>query len=164
MRNTDIILLVLLLWGTCWGFYKGLISQLASLVGIVLAFYVSIKYYEPVASILTNHIDSKTSRTYISIAAFVLLFVLLLVLIYFLSKLIEKLTKALQIGSLNHLAGGLFGLIKWAFILSFIILLINKFGQEIDHTLVNFHDTWIYNHVAMIAPDVLPGLLDKIRN
>jgi len=151
MRNTDIILLIFLLWGTCWGFYKGLISQLTSLVGIFLSFYVSVKYYTPFANLINKHIDSKMSRMYISIVAFVLLFLAMIVLIYFLSKQVEKLTKALHIGSLNHIAGGLFGLIKWAFILSFIIFLINKFGEEIDHPLVDFHNTWLYNHLEMIA-------------
>lgn len=158
MRNTDIILLALLLWGTFRGFYKGLISQLTSLVGIFLAFYVSVKYYTPFANLINSHIESKMSQLYISIAAFVILFLLMIVLIYFLSKQIEKLTKALHIGSLNHLAGGIFGLIKWAFILSFIILLINKFGEEIGHPLVDFHNTWIYNHIKLVALEIMPKL------
>jgi uncharacterized membrane protein required for colicin V production len=119
MQTTDIILLIFLLWGACWGFYKGLISQLSSLVGIFIAFYVSVKYCTPFANLINNHIDSKMSRMYI--------------------------------GSLNHIAGGLFGLIKWAFILSFTLFLIAKFGEEIGHSLINFHDTWLYNHIEMIA-------------
>jgi len=151
MQTTDIVLLVFLLWGACWGFYKGLISQLSSLVGIFIAFYVSVKYYTPFANLINNHIDSKMSRMYISIVAFVILFIGMMLLIFFLSKQLEKLTKALHIGSLNHVAGGLFGLIKWAFIVSFVLFLLNKFGEEIDHPLVNFHDTWLYNHLKMIA-------------
>ena len=151
MQTTDIVLLVFLLWGAVWGFYKGLISQLSSLVGIFIAFYVSVKYYTPFANLINNYIDSKMSRMYISITAFVILFLLMIVIIYLLSKQLEKLTKAMHIGSLNHLAGGLFGLIKWAFILSFTLLLITKFGEEIDHTLINFHNTWLYNHLEMIA-------------
>jgi membrane protein required for colicin V production len=156
MQTTDIILLIFLLWGTLWGFYKGLISQLTSLVGIFLAFYISVKYYIPFANLINMHIENKMSRLYISIAAFVILFVVMIVLIYLLGKQIEKLTKALHVGSLNHLAGGIFGLTKWAFILSFSILLINKFGAEINHPIIDFHNTWLYNHVEMIALAIMP--------
>lgn len=159
MRNTDIILLIPLLWGTFRGLYKGLISQVMSLIGLFIAVYFSIKYYTSLALIINTHIENKLSRTYISIAAFVILFVLLLILIHYLSKQLEKLTKALHIGSLNHLTGGIFGLIKWAFILSVFIALINKFGQEFNCTLINFHNTWIYSHIKMIAPKIMPGLL-----
>ncbi len=162
MITTDIILLVPLLWGTCWGLYKGLISQLASLVGIVVVFYFSIKYYTPVANLINSHIDNKLSQTYISIIAFIILFVLLFTAIYFISKQIEKLIKVLQMGFLNHLAGGVFGFVKWALILSFIIALINKSGEEINHPLVDFHNTWLYNHLQMIAPAILPALSKSV--
>lgn len=158
MRNTDIILLIPLLWGLCWGFYKGLISQFASLVGVFIALYVSIKYYTPLAHLITTHLENNTSKTYVSITAFAILFILMFILIHFLSKQIEKLTKALHIGSLNHIAGGLFGLIKWAFILSVIILLINKCSREFNYTLVDFHDTWIYNHIRMILLALLGNI------
>jgi len=161
MQNSDIILLIPLAWGLGWGLYKGLISQVTSLIGIVIVIYVSCKYYGAVANLLNAHIESRLSETYISIASFVILFVLLFLLIYFVSKQIEKLIKALQMGFLNHLAGGLFGLIKWALIVSVLIALINKFGEEIHVTLIDFHDTWIYNHLEMIAPKVMPNLLRR---
>jgi membrane protein required for colicin V production len=155
MQTTDIILLIPLLWGLFWGFYKGVISQLTALIGICIALYVSIKYYAPLAHLITPHLESNVSKTYVSIAAFAILFIGMLVLIFFLSKQVEKLTKALHIGSLNHIAGGLFGLIKWAFILSVVISLISKCNQEFNYTLINFHNTWVYNHIKMILPALL---------
>ena len=157
MRNTDIILLIPLVWGAARGFYKGLISQLASLVGLVIAVYFAIKYYDALGILINTHIENKLSRTCLSVATFVIIFAAVILLVYFLSKQVEKLTKALHIGFLNHIAGGLFGLLKWAFIVSVVILLINKFGHEFHHTFVDFHDTWIYNHIQMIANDIMPG-------
>lgn len=158
MRNTDIILLIPLLWGTCRGFYKGLISQITSLVGIVVVLYFSAKYYTTVANLINTHIESKLSQTYISIAAFIILFVAIFILIFLLSKQLEKIIKAIHMGFINKLAGGLFGLLKWIFIEGVIILLINRFGQEVNHPLVNFHATWLYNHIEMIASFIMPEL------
>ena len=162
MRNTDIILLIPLVWGAFWGGYKGLISQIASLIGTIIIFYFSIKYYNPVAHILNAHIHNKLSQTYISIASFIILFLLLFMLVYLTSKQIEKLIKSLHMGFINHFAGVLFGLIKWAFIMSIVLCLINKFGQEINHTLIDFHNTWISNHIEMIAPGIMPGVLKGV--
>lgn len=162
MRNTDIILLIPLLWGISWGFYKGLISQIASLLGMIVAVYFAAKYYNVLAVLINTHIDNKMSRLCLTITAFAVIFIAVVLLIYFLSKQIEKLTKALHIGFVNHIAGALFGLFKWAFILSIFIALMNRFSHEINHPLINFQSTWLYSHVAMIAPAIIPALLGKM--
>jgi membrane protein required for colicin V production len=164
MQKTDIILLIPLLWGTCWGLYKGIISQLTSLVGIVIAVYFSIKYYNPLATLINAHLEDETLKHYIAIAAFLIIFIGLLLLIFFISRQIEKLTKALNISFINHIIGGIFGLIKWAFLLSVILSAIHVFSQELNHTFIDFHDTWIYNHIYMIAPKIMPELLNKLNN
>ena len=161
MRNTDILLIVPLVWGTYRGFYRGLISEITSLVAIIIVFYVSIKFYEPFGAFINSHIHSKLSPAYISIAAFTILFLFLYVIVYAISIKIEKMTESLHISLINHLAGGLFGLAKWAFMVSMVISLLALFGDKADFTLVKFNHTWTYNHLQLIAPNVMPGLLGK---
>ena len=161
MRNTDILLIVPLVWGTYRGFYKGLIREVTSLVAIVIVFYVSIKFYAPFASFLNDHIHTKLPRSYVSIAAFVLLFLVLFVIVYAVSIKLEKMTESLHISLVNHLAGGLFGLVKWAFMVSMVISLLAMFGDKADFTFIKFNHTWTYNHLQMIAPNMLPSLLGK---
>jgi membrane protein required for colicin V production len=124
-------------------------------------FYVSIKFYSEVATFLSEHIHSKLSPAYLAIIAFAILFILLMVLVYFISMKIEKVTEALHISLLNHLAGGIFGLAKWAFIVSVILALIDIFGNKLDFSFVKFNHSWLYTHLQMIAPTVMPGLLGK---
>ncbi len=161
MRNTDIILIIPLVWGTYRGFYRGIISEITSLVAMIIVFYVSIKFYAVFATFLSSHLHSKLSPAYISIAAFVILFLVLLVLVYALSMKIEKMTEALHVSLINHIAGGIFGFIKWAFMISIVISLIGMFGNKLDFSIIKFNHTWIYNHLEMIAPNMMPGLLGK---
>ncbi len=161
MRNTDILLIVPLVWGTYRGFYHGLIREITSLVAMVIVFYVSIKFYAPFGSFLYSHIHTKLSPAYISIAAFTILFLLLFVIVYAISIKIEKMTEALHISLINHLAGGLFGLAKWAFMVSVVISLMAMFGDKADFTFIKFNHTWTYNHIQMIAPNLMPSLLGK---
>jgi membrane protein required for colicin V production len=160
MRNTDIIIIVPLIWGTYRGIYRGLISEITSLVATIVVFYFSIKYYAVLATYINEHIHSKLPRTYISVAAFVLLFLLMYIVLYAISNKIEKLTQTLHISFLNHAAGGLFGLLKWAFMLSMIISLMDTFGPKFFFT-IDFHHTWLYDHIRMIAPTLMPGVLKK---
>lgn len=162
MRNTDIILLIPLVWGTYRGFYKGIISEITSLVAIILVFYISLKFYSQFGQLVNSFIHSKLSPAYISVAAFVILFLVLLAVVYGLSMKIEKATEALHISLINHIAGGVFGFIKWALMVSIVISLINTFGNKLDFSIIKFNHTWIYNHIEMLAPNILPGLVSKI--
>lgn len=164
MRKTDIILLLPLLWGIYWGVYKGIISQLTSFAGIIIAAYVSIKYYSYIAAFINAHVDEDTSQHYVSIATFVVVFILVLLIIFLISKQIEKLTKALNIGYLNHIAGGIFGLVKWAFLVSIILVLLNLFSQETNEKYIDFHNTWVYNHLVEIAPRIMPNVFNKLSD
>jgi membrane protein required for colicin V production len=161
MRNTDILLIVPLIWGTYRGFYKGIISQIVSLVAIVLVFYVSLKFYIPFGTFANSLVHTKLSPGYFSIASFVVLFIILYVLIYILSQRLEKMTESLHISLINHIAGGVFGLIKWAFMISVIISLLNIFGDKADFTFIKFNHSWLYNHIQTIAPEIMPGLVNK---
>ena len=161
MRNTDILLIVPLVWGTYRGFYRGLIREITSLVAIVIVFYVSVKFYAVFGNFLGSHIHSKLSPAYISIAAFTLLFLALYVIVYAVSIKIEKMTESLHISLINHIAGGLFGLAKWAFMISMVISLLAMFGNQADFSLIKFNHTWTYNHIQPIAPGLMPSLLGK---
>lgn len=164
MRKTDIILLLPLLWGTYWGVYKGIISQLTSFAGIIIAAYISIKYYSYIATFINAHVDEDTSQHYVSIATFVVVFIIVLLIIFLISKQIEKLTKALNMGYINHIAGGIFGLFKWAFLVSVVLILLNLFSQDTNEKFIDFHNTWVYNHMIKIAPKVMPNVFNKLSD
>ncbi len=130
---------------------------------MIIVFYVSLKFYAAFGQFINSHIHSKLSPTYISIAAFVILFLVLLVFVYALAMKIEKMTEALHVSLINHIAGGVFGFVKWALMVSIVISLINTFGNKLDFSIVKFNHTWVYNHLEMIAPNVLPGMLSNVR-
>jgi membrane protein required for colicin V production len=164
MAKTDIILLIPLLWGIYWGVYKGIISQLTSFAGIIIAAYVSIKYYSYIATFINAHVDEDTSQHYVAIGTFVVVFIAVLLIIFLISKQIEKLTKVLNIGFLNHIAGGIFGLVKWAVIVSIVLILLNLFSQETNEKYIDFHNTWAYNHLLELAPKLMPNVFNKLSN
>jgi membrane protein required for colicin V production len=161
MRNTDIILIVPLIWGTYRGFFKGFVAELTSLVAMFVVFYFTIKYYSVVADLIRSNFHTKLSHGAMSIAGFIVLFLVLYLVIFLISIKIEGMTKALHVSLINHIIGGIFGLVKWAFMISIIIALLGVFGKNDNFNLVKFNHSWLFNHIKVLAPTVMPDAFDK---
>lgn len=69
----DIIVLLFLLWGAYRGFSKGLIIEVATLLGLVFGVYVAIKYSSYTEDILVDFLN--ISSRYISYIALAVTFV-----------------------------------------------------------------------------------------
>lgn len=161
MRNTDIILLIPLLWGIYRGGRKGIIRELASIVAIFALVYCSFKFSGWVSSFLIKHFPKAISPALISSVSFIIIFIAVFIGVYFLSKQVEKLTKALHIGFINHFLGAIFGLLKWALIVSLLIYSINKVQGKLGVVPVKFDQTWTYRQLQAFAPNVMPGLIKE---
>jgi membrane protein required for colicin V production len=161
MRNTDIILIAPLIWGTYRGFFKGFVAELTSLVALFVVFYFSIKYYSLVADLIKSNFHSKLTPGGLSILGFIVLFLTLYLVVFLISIKVESMTKSLHVSLINHILGGVFGLFKWAFMISIVIALLGVFGKKDNFSLVKFNHSWLYNHIEILAPTVMPDVLEK---
>jgi membrane protein required for colicin V production len=81
------------------------------------------------------------------------------VVIFLLGKLIHKLVNIIALGFLNRLAGGIFGLLKCALVLSVILYFFNGFDQ--DSSILNNEvkqESYLYDPVESIVPMIIPRL------
>ena len=120
MNYLDIIFAVPLLWGIIRGFRKGLVIEIASLIAIIAGVYGAIHF--------SYFISEKLNLTseYAALISFAITFVLIVVIIFLFAKLLEKSMNLLALGFFNKLAGALFSMLKFAFILSVLLLIIDK--------------------------------------
>jgi len=157
--TANIILLIPLIWGFYKGFRKGLIVELASILAIILGIYACAKFSDVVAGFLGTKLHSSVSSVYLSVLADVLLFIGILILVFFIAKRIQKLAEALFLGIANRLLGGLFGALKWALVISFVLyffdILNTKAGIVNDETLQH---SVVYEHLIKLAPLIMPAL------
>lgn len=105
-----------------YGLYKGLISQLASLGGIVLGI-VACRFFAPDAGRLVMQTFPGTfaSETSANIAGAVILFLLVFFTVGAFASLARKLTHTLLLGWLDHLLGCVFCVFKWLLVMSIIL-------------------------------------------
>src|ERR1051326_3049281 len=119
MNWIDIIILIPLLWGLYKGFTKGFIIEVATLVAFGLAVWSGIKFSDFLSEWMKNYFHWTTK--YLPIISFAVIFIGILILVFALAKLIQRFAKAVALGFVNKLAGGIFGMLKFGLILSVLI-------------------------------------------
>jgi membrane protein required for colicin V production len=160
MNYIDIVLCVPLLWGLYKGFTKGLIIEAASIISLGLAVWGGIKF----SNFLTEyiHIHLRWNTKYLPVISFAIIFLGILFGVYAIAKLIERLVKAVSLGFINKLTGGVFGLLKFGLILSVIIFILNAIEKNIQLIPTDFKQkSLLYEPVGKIAPLIIPGLRES---
>jgi membrane protein required for colicin V production len=128
MNLIDVFIGVILLLGFYSGFRKGLVVELTSLLGLILgivgAYYIS-KHHGLYIGEWLNW-----DPEYLKITTFLLSFLLILIVVSLIGKGITKLMDVVALGIVNKILGGVFGLLKFALLISVLLLLFNAINNE----------------------------------
>jgi membrane protein required for colicin V production len=164
MNFLDIILLIPLIWFAYRGFSRGFVIELASLVGLIAGIWGAIHFSFYAADILANNFGM--GPKYLPIASFIATFVVVVIIVYIIGKIIEKFIDILALGFFNKLVGLAFGVVKAAFLLSIIILVINSFDRNESVITPGMREgSILYKTIERFAPTVIPRLnVDDIRD
>ncbi|HMM11200.1 MAG TPA: CvpA family protein [Bacteroidales bacterium] len=150
----DTIIIVLLLLGAFRGYRNGLISEITSLIALLLGFVAAYYFSGVTAQFLTEILG--VGGRFLSILAFIVTLILVMMLIVGLGKVVEKFTESLMLGFFNRVTGAVFGLLKAALILSLLIMLLN-FLKISDHLVPRSRkeSSWFYPRLEIFAPALL---------
>lgn len=159
----DVILLLILLVGAWRGFTKGLLLSVASLVGLVGGIWAASHFSHLVAEHLSQHVSWSVNTLHM--ASLALTFLLVVVGVHLLAKLLEKVLDLVALGFVNKLAGAVFGLLKVALILSFVMLLLNQTVGPREWLPQSEPASVLVGPVEWIAPAITPALdrLDQLK-
>jgi membrane protein required for colicin V production len=160
MGVIDIVLGALILFGLVRGFMKGLFVEVASLVALIAGVYGAIHFSDFAAEFLQTKTDWNEKT--IGITAFAITFVVIILAISLAGKALTKLADFAALGIINKLAGGIFGALKIAFILSVVLIVFDKMNSTI--TFIdeeNMEDSILYSPVKSLIPMVFPDFLSE---
>ena len=110
MNWLDIILILALAASIIGGFATGFIKSALSLAGAIVGILLAGRLYAPLASIFPFIANTGVAK----IIAFILILVAVLLIAHLIAKLLHWLTSLILLGWLDHLLGGIFGLITGA--------------------------------------------------
>ena len=123
MNYIDIILLLPLLYGAYRGFSRGLIIEVATLLGLLLGVYIAIKFSGYTEDFLRDFLNlSSESLSYVALGV---TFLIVIVAISLLGKMLTKLIDIISLGMVNKLLGTVLGIAKY-----FVFLCIALFIVE----------------------------------
>jgi membrane protein required for colicin V production len=128
MSVIDIIIIIPILWGIYKGFKKGLIIEIATFLALIIGIYGAMKLYGATSNLIEDQINA--SQKYLPLIAFSLTFIAIVIGIHLLAKLLDKLIKAVALGIVNRIAGGIFGGLKFFLIVAAFLLIIDKIDNK----------------------------------
>lgn len=109
MTWLDYAVLGVLGLSTAWGIWRGLLREIVSILGWVIAFLAASLFAGPLAQAMPSFIPSPQLRL---IAAYVSIFVVSLIVASLAGLLISRLAKAAGLGALDRALGALFGALR----------------------------------------------------
>ena len=114
----DILILAFLVIGASIGLFRGFFKEFVGTVGLLIAAIVSnlvSPYVRPwLGDLITDDLVA-------SVVVWIVLFLLLLFVMNRVAWLLGKVFSSLNIGWINRIAGGIFGIIKYALIAALVI-------------------------------------------
>lgn len=161
------------------GFKNGFISELSSLLAIVISLFVATHYYDYMLSFMQMFIKSDVND--MTVFARVITFVLTMLLVLLGSSFLTKLADFSQMGLFNKILGSIFGLMKSILILSIFLNIFAKFNagklivspshinqsklyypmMEVSHTVFPIFGSWYAQYVYAPDAEREPQPLDK---
>ena len=123
LATFDIIILIIMAAGLIVGAKKGIIKQLASIIGLIAGIIAAKIMYETVAEWLCPTVTD--SMTIAQILSFVLIWIAVPLLFSLAASVITKALELIYLGWLNRILGAALGAMKYALLLSILFCTID---------------------------------------
>jgi membrane protein required for colicin V production len=124
MNPLDITISVVLGFCLIRGFFRGLVKELASIVGVLAGFFAANLYYPLLSEFLARWISQ---TAYLNILSFLLIFCSVFIVISVLGIIIRYLMNITSLGWFDRLFGVGFGVVKGLLIVSVVLLALTTF-------------------------------------
>lgn len=162
MNTIDIIIGIILIFGTVKGYMKGLFVEVTTLVGLVLGIYGAIYFSHFLGDYLKDSVSWDESM--IQVVSFGGTFLIILIAMILLGKSMTKIAESVALGFLNKLVGAIFGFLKYALILSIVLLVYHEINTSLRFMeKEKVSDSVLYGPVKDFAPKLFPNVVKVER-
>lgn len=152
MNFFDIIIIIILGFGVIRGVFRGLIKELASIIGVLGGFYAAYSYYMVLARLLSRWISN---AAYLNILSFLIIFCGVLIIISILGVVIKYVLNIAFLGWVDRICGAGFGIIKGILIASVLLITLTAFlprnAPVIKNSILAPHVTLVSEKMAKIV-------------
>jgi len=128
MSPLDLLIIFIAIFFTALGIYRGLLREILSLVGFVIAIIVASHNYNHLASYLLQWFPKFFAL--VNILSFVVIFFCVVLLAALVGSVMRRLLIVGDLKLMDRFLGGIFGLIKAFIVNAFIVILIVTFVPQ----------------------------------
>jgi membrane protein required for colicin V production len=160
MELSDIIILVVLGIFGIRGLFNGLIMEVLSLIGLVLGFLISYKYFYYIANFMQKF---KISSDYSKYISYVVTFLIVYIIIIIIAKFLSNFLKIIKLGWANRAGGFLFGVFKGGILIGVLLTLILAHIQHESSFKESMKKAPVTNYLLQITPKIF-DYINKITN
>ena len=127
MSYLDLFFGLAIAWGAYSGFSKGLIKELASILGVIIGVFLAKNYYPYLDIKLKPIFESEAG--FISILSAILIFLLTIMVFKIIAKFLTKFLKIFALGLLNRIIGSVFGIFKTVMLLCILVFIFSNINN-----------------------------------
>lgn len=150
----------LIFFGAVKGFFKGFIIEAASIVALIAGILGALLFASTIGDLLSTYFDFDTIPP--TGIIFALIFIVIIISINILAKLLTNVIKMAALGLINRIFGSLFGGLKFAIMLSALLLLLDQLSflfQYFDTTILE--ESILYDPIKNLGEILFEWLLDR---
>ena len=153
----DVVIAIFLLWSAYKGITKGFLIMAASLAALVLGVWGAIRFSDLTSTLLTENLHLQTR--YLALIAFAVTFTGIVITVHLLARAMDKLVRAVALGFVNRIAGLVFGVIRTAFIISILLVILNSIDRKVPFIPEEYKkNSLLYKPLSKLAPSIFPYL------
>ncbi|WP_449245867.1 CvpA family protein [Desulfobacca acetoxidans] len=154
MNLLDLGIVVILLLVGLRGYYRGLLQEMAVIIGLATGLIVAANYYLRLARLISQWVHTPL---YSRIISFLIIFILVYWLVRIMGHLLHRFLAYLYLGPVDRLLGGGFGLLKGAVILGFLLtviaLMVPKDSKLLQDSVSAPYLKGMYNQTLKLLPE-----------
>lgn len=150
LSTLDWLIIVVLVGGLIRGYIVGAVRQVASLIGLAVAFLFSVEFMGMVGNAVVSALG--VSDSFAPLAGFTVLFLGIYLLFLVLSRLVERVIDTLSLSVVNRAAGSAVGGFKAALLLSLLFLVLT--GMELPDQRTRSRSA-LYYPVVKLLPETI---------
>ena len=159
MNFLDALIIAPLIYGAYKGFQKGIIYEIAMILGLVIGVYLGFKFSGLAYSLLQKALpDQGHLLHYIS---FFIVFGIIILIFIFYARLLETVLKIASLNVFNKIAGAVFGILKFALAISVLFWLLKPLEGSVNIIPEKSrNESLLYGYVLKTASALSPAVKD----
>ena len=159
INTFDLILIIIFILFIIRGYTRGFIEQISVISGLIISFYLAIKFYPEMHTALRPYMD--LSRNMLDFISFAIIFIIFNILIHLIGEGAKGFLDFIFLKPVDQLAGAFLGFVK-GLIIIYILLL---FSAQIPYRKINIllESSFLAEHLLEMSPVIQKSLENFFR-